>query len=483
MLRAVATCIGLLLASGCTTSRSHPVTAQSHAATPPTSLAPDVNAILQTPVQLAGVYVSPPTTTALRPSRMAVGYGSDLVIVWDLATRRELIRVRSAGPIIALDLSRRGDLLAVATGQPAETTRTVSIWNVTTRKRVARLSSTADSLLFNRAGDRLLMVGIFPAELYNLKTQRRLTFDASRLPETESYRFLGFAADDVTAVATADTYWLRWSPPSPPTALPADYSPGYASLSQDGSRMVMWVWFDQQTQFNIVWDVVTARQIATWPTNEQPDAALQFSPDSRLVFTLSNQYDDGTPKSTTVRAFAWPGLKERWSIRLPYAGDSNTLEVGSGFITLSTDHEILIISNDGVIHRPRGRDRSALPYVGTWWVHGMTLEIKPDFTGTAAWNAGPCPNLTSMCDGYAKERFALTPDGLKATIVSVAYKNEKGEAIPDFPAGPDSPQRGNTYTLERVDRGLLRIREPGKDGNPYLCAPYVAIDLKAKCGA
>ncbi len=434
-----------------------------------------LHTILRTPVAIGRQYVSPPTRTEVRGGKAAVAYGSDLIVVWDLAARREMVRVRPEGNVEVLELSRDGTKLAAS-----DETERATLWDVGSGRRIARLPISGNGLFFNRAGDRLLLAGPFATILYDLNTGRRTTFDASGLQQAEGYTFLGFASDGRTAVALAGGYWVRWAPPAVPEAIDVDFSAGIGSLSSDGAHMVAWAWLNSATKLGVIVDVGTKRQIASWPVPEQPAAGLGFSHDGTRVFVATDQYVGDQPKSTLIEGLARSDMRRTWSMTLPYDEATPVLDTAEGFFTVRTPREILVVRDDGTIELPRGRDSSHLPFVGRWQVHGLSLTVGSDLRGTQAWNAGPCPSAGGMCTGHAELVFTMDPRGLAATVADVVYRNEAGQRVPGH-TGNGHLREGDSFVLERVDTGVLRMRSSAGDGNPYLCGDGARTKWKTEC--
>ncbi|GIJ45316.1 hypothetical protein Val02_22020 [Virgisporangium aliadipatigenens] len=139
-----------------------------------------------------------------------------------------------------------------------------------------------------------------------------------------------------------------------------------------------------------------------------------------------------------------------------------------------------------------GKDRPGQriePYVGTWLVHGSSLEIRADLTGETVWNAGPCRTgdpSSPMCTGRDRLRFEVTSTHAIGTVVSVAYTDERGAPVPEFDAGPDGPKPGNRFRLTVVAPDVLEQvwdPAPAYPGNPYRCGPNASPEWRVRCNA
>jgi hypothetical protein len=139
-------------------------------------------------------------------------------------------------------------------------------------------------------------------------------------------------------------------------------------------------------------------------------------------------------------------------------------------------------------------------FVGRWWVHGATLEIKADHSADQTWNVGPCtasfpPGGTAdgMCRGNAALKVEGSPTGVTLTYLRVWYTTWSGKPAP---AGFDPGQGvkpGARFELTRDPRhpGLLTGRpltpvgaygDPVY-GNPYWCGAGIRQADQRLCGA
>ncbi len=94
-------------------------------------------------------------------------------------------------------------------------------------------------------------------------------------------------------------------------------------------------------------------------------------------------------------------------------------------------------------------------YVGTWSLHGATLVIDRQRTGTQTTNLGECfpdPNAesTAMCNEVAHLKFTEpTADGITATVTSVEYKEWGEDTAPEgYRPNPNvGLQTGDSFRL------------------------------------
>ncbi len=140
----------------------------------------------------------------------------------------------------------------------------------------------------------------------------------------------------------------------------------------------------------------------------------------------------------------------------------------------------------------QGRDREtvtvtyqpkpAIPFVGHWAVHGLTMDIRKDGTGSIQWNAGPCDSATSsvsrMCSGNATVKFTSTgAEQLTGTYTKVWYTDSGGNTVTNYAYASSESQPGQRFTLKRNDEHTLiasggSADDPDGPGNPYLCDAY-----------
>jgi hypothetical protein len=127
------------------------------------------------------------------------------------------------------------------------------------------------------------------------------------------------------------------------------------------------------------------------------------------------------------------------------------------------------------------------PFVGTWRVHGLTLEVRADLTGTLTWNAGPCHfNLDTnepLCTGNAIVTFAMQTASLSGTLDSVVYTDPNERMVSDYEEASDGLMAGHGLSLEQVDAAVLQVTydPPLQYGNSYLCGPAASRDWKLEC--
>lgn len=99
-------------------------------------------------------------------------------------------------------------------------------------------------------------------------------------------------------------------------------------------------------------------------------------------------------------------------------------------------------------------------YVGQWYVHGATLTIGSDGSGSMTWNAGPCSQNINvdegMCTGHASITFKPVAGGISGMLMNVWYTASTGPLPPDF-TQPAQPAANESFTLKMVNADLLNI--------------------------
>ena len=124
------------------------------------------------------------------------------------------------------------------------------------------------------------------------------------------------------------------------------------------------------------------------------------------------------------------------------------------------------------------------PYVGDWHVHGSTMTIAADGTGSTSWNAGPCDNGGGMCLGKAALKVVAESSGLVATVVDVHVVDPSGTRRTDQRDWPDTPKSGSRFSLRVVAPGVLTsavVTGPQYIGNPYWCSDTAAQTWQTQC--
>lgn len=131
-------------------------------------------------------------------------------------------------------------------------------------------------------------------------------------------------------------------------------------------------------------------------------------------------------------------------------------------------------------------------YVGKWWVHGSTLNINKNGTGTNTWNAGPCSNPVieyEMCLGNAALKFKPGPNGqLIGTYTKVWYTGDRNRVVNDEEYDLSDELTGTSFVVKQVERDVLITSgasdpdDPNGPGNPYLCR-IGSSDPQGRCGA
>jgi pimeloyl-ACP methyl ester carboxylesterase len=179
------------------------------------------------------------------------------------------------------------------------------------------------------------------------------------------------------------------------------------------------------------------------------------------------------------------GLLERFGMRL----DSDTAKLiglrllGACFHiheSVLLDHATEVL---GAVAEELQRYDPLAKLVGTWRVHGSSVVIKGNGTGTEVWNMGPCNN-GRMCAAHAKLQFTVVPGGVKATYADIEFRDDTGK--PPFDVGTEGKRVGQSYLITYVRPGLLKRQALGDlepFSNPYLCGKGISAADERECGA
>lgn len=183
----------------------------------------------------------------------------------------------------------------------------------------------------------------------------------------------------------------------------------------------------------------------------------------------------------------WVAVKTRWRLSVDEAEKTalQTLTAGCPDTPLAA----VVVADTGSTEGSASRPAAFEMFVGEWRVHGETVEIRSDKTGTSIWNAGPCHlNLDlaapePLCTGTATFTLTEQAAGLMGTYDAVAYTDPDGAAVTDYDDLGEGPRVGQTFTIERLTDGVLyRTHDPAIVlGNPYLCGPTASAEWRARC--
>lgn len=137
--------------------------------------------------------------------------------------------------------------------------------------------------------------------------------------------------------------------------------------------------------------------------------------------------------------------------------------------------------------RPEVADSDGyLRFVGQWRVHGASLDVAPNHTGTLIFNAGPCHFSFDapgpMCRGIVAIAFIIDDARILGTTASVEYRDQNDVLVSDIDL-PSGKQPGERFTLEVVDRDVLLERgDPaGKESDTYWCGPNASPEWRSQC--
>jgi hypothetical protein len=128
------------------------------------------------------------------------------------------------------------------------------------------------------------------------------------------------------------------------------------------------------------------------------------------------------------------------------------------------------------------------PFAGEWNVHGATMTVRPDGTGTVVESGSPAEWIQLRWLRYRN------PDRLVNIVASVSFhygSDMPGPVPTDACSLADGWSHvGDESVLRVVAPHLLRetilishIAPANLHGNPYWCGPGLASALQSRCGA
>ncbi|MGH7196693.1 MAG: hypothetical protein ACREGJ_02925 [Candidatus Saccharimonadales bacterium] len=127
-------------------------------------------------------------------------------------------------------------------------------------------------------------------------------------------------------------------------------------------------------------------------------------------------------------------------------------------------------------------------FIGTWSVHGFSVQIRAGGTGRAAWHNGLCDpddwETTTICWGEGTVKWKVEGDRLTFTFTSARITEEDTDARPR-PDVESYRKIGDSLTYVYLRPGLLKEvgRNPG-GGNVYLCGDGLDQDERTRlCNA
>lgn len=129
-----------------------------------------------------------------------------------------------------------------------------------------------------------------------------------------------------------------------------------------------------------------------------------------------------------------------------------------------------------------GRPDEGVKFHGTWQVHGSTVVINKNGTGTETWATGPC-NYEHMCSAHTKITWKLdAADRIIVTYRSYEQKDETGQSA--FDVGTAAEIVGTSYTATFVSTGFLRRSHPDETyqfENKALCGKGATQSNRNEC--
>jgi WD40 repeat protein len=415
-------------------------------------------------------------------------------VLWDLtspAAPRRSAPLPAAGTLSAAAFGTRRKLAVTAAAGG-----TATLWDISTpasARKLVDLPENGDrvpAVAFNRDATGLLV-----ASTYDTVTRWDITDAAhprkvQELPGHPGGAFAAsFGGDGRTAI-TADGHGtaLLWdlepaaAEPSPRSTFVVNDNgdPIYRQQVRMDGRVAavdggsepgaLWLLADRDhpTWLTSLPNPRPARHGLAWSANGRTAVAVDGSPPVMSIWSFDSVYDVLADPLPRACALASGGLtRDEWTRYARWTPFQKTCPDPT---------------------TPPGGPPHSL--VGTWRVHGASLEIAANLTGTERWNEGPCrldvdPD-EPMCAGIATIRFVETPDGLTGTLTQVVYQDQHDRVVTGYDPGPGAPRPGQTFHLWRVDLDVLQIARDGRgedQGNPYLCGPVATDAWHSQCNA
>ena len=137
-----------------------------------------------------------------------------------------------------------------------------------------------------------------------------------------------------------------------------------------------------------------------------------------------------------------------------------------------------------------------LRFDGSWFVHGVQMNIVSDATSSQIANVGPCTDPFGpyasdvMCNQVRLIEFSeASSGGIIGTITEIRYETWEGDPPPPGFKPSSDLEVGDSFKLEFADDNLLRTTWLGRlsylngQGNPYWCNSQTLAANIPKCGA
>jgi len=208
-------------------------------------------------------HTTPIASVAFAPDgKLLASGGQDGLVVWDVATRKEVIRKRFAPlPINGGGFIDRSSIMSVAFSPDGKTLAAgrgacgIVLWNVTTHKEICRLDEENDNDLVNC-----------------------VAFS----PDGKSLAAASGKAVDVWDLATAKkTSLFDWEKGN---ARLVNYSPDGRLLAASGGSPA-----DDSNDAVVLWNVAARKRVRSLPGRKGNVSALSFSPDGKTLATTAEQ--------------------------------------------------------------------------------------------------------------------------------------------------------------------------------------------------
>ncbi|TDE36429.1 WD40 repeat domain-containing protein [Actinomadura sp. 6K520] len=297
----------------------------------------------------------------------AVRYADGAIGVWSLPDKRRVATIEPGGnaqtSALTMALSPDARTLALLDGEG-----TATLWDVGTGRLKERFGTGFTEIFFNRRGDRLLagaydLMVMADADGKELGTLAAKSIETS-LPRTEvdapdQPLPLGFAPDDVTAVAAGTLSWLTWKPGAPAKITTLDEGGSLSGLSPGGDRLAFAGGLGSEGAV-FLWDVVSRKQIGVASVTDDFNALsdVGFDPSGAYILVVSDEpkllppHYTHSMASRRLTVFTAPAIQRVWSTAVEeFSGTESTgRQIKRGMhdlIPFNTGSQVLLIREDG----------------------------------------------------------------------------------------------------------------------------------------
>jgi WD40 repeat protein len=280
---------------------------------------------------------------------LAAGGKGKAVLVWDVASGKELKRLRTPGPVVSLAFSPTGKTLAVAEGSPEDSElfkkhRVVKLWDVAAGKVVRKFigqTHPAEDVAISPDGKILAAAAEDKTiRVWDLATGKtRCTIGVFKGVRGDPMRLLFLAGRKTLAAAGDDRVRLFDATSGREVERLAGHQTGVRLLAfaPDGKALAAAGAWDPGVQ---LWEPATGTRVHWLAGHRAPVHFVVFSPDGKTLVTAAGESWDLTTRQPAPEVKWWDRAtgKERAPLRgLPkeigavaFSPDGKTLAVAGG---------------------------------------------------------------------------------------------------------------------------------------------------------